>query len=75
MTGVMRLGVPLRPAAESHAGQGGEKIASPQNQEERPLPPAHPLQSSLLTKLNIAFAAKEKCLKLSCHRAGEEAWI
>ena len=63
------------PTAGCHATQGGEKTASPQSQEKKPLPLTCILQSSLLTKVNIAFAAQEKCLKLSYHRAGEEVWI
>lgn len=39
-----------------------------------PLPPAR-THSSLLTNLNIAFAAKEKCWKLPYHRTGEETWL
>lgn len=68
------LGSRLGTATGSHAAQGGEKTTAHQNQGEKPLPLAW-THSSLLTKLNIACAAKEKCLKLPYHRAGEEAWI
>lgn len=74
MMGVMRLVHTRDQLLGATQPKAGENSITPEPGNEAPSP-CTPLTELFADKANIAFAAQEKCLKLSYHRAGEEVWI